>query len=1005
MLAHIGCSNSSGGGEPPVTKYKVTVTNGTANPASAAANTTITIKADSAPEGKAFEKWTTSTEGVTFTDATAAETTFTMPARDVTVAANYKDKPINLDLSTVTADTVIKDNTIVTGTLAGNYKISIADGATITLKGATINGTHSDSHKFAGLTCAGDATIKLEDTNEIKAFYKYYPGIFVPKGKTLTIQGSGNLNASSGNAAGIGGCYTLPSTSGISIEDGSCGKIVIEGGTIIAHGGSMSAGIGSGGCGCSCDGVDIKGGTVTAEGGDSAAGIGCGGGSGTGGVGTSCGPISITGGTVTAIGGEYAAGVGTGSGASNKCGAITVAKTVTKFKASKGSGATNSVGLSRPGVDNMTCGAVTIGDTEYWDGAAYKNDGATVLGESPFEYPAATKYNVTVTNGTANPTSAKEGATVTITANAPAEGKAFDKWTTTSGVTFADENASSTTFVMPASAVTVEATYKDAPWDGDLSKLTAQSTAAFATATDGMTITGTLAANVKVSIADGATVTLKNASINADGTWTSGDYAGLNCLGDATITLEAGTTNTVKGFKMTYPGIHVPSGKTLTINGTGALTVSPNTSGAGMSATGAGIGGGVGLPCGNIVIAGGTITASTANHAAAIGSGGAGYGSGQTCGNISITGGTVTATCVAQYGAGIGAGINGECGNISITGGTVTASGSQSAGGAGIGCGGTQSTVGTITIADTVTKVTAVKGYNAKSIGKGFSSDTCVCGTITIGGTVYAAGISESPYTYPKIVDLSTITANTVIQDGYTVIGSTTAGKKIQIADGATVTLKNIDIKCSAYKVNGIECLGNAILILEGANKVETTEQDYAAIYAGPSGKTLTIRGDGSLTVKAYNYGAAIGSNTSNTVSGTVCGNITIESGTIVATSGAQAAAIGAGCKGQCGTIVISGGTVTANGCADKFDQWSGAGIGAGSDKTSVCGTITISGDNTKVTATRGNVNGTDCIGRGTGTWNTDTGKYERPTCGTVTIGGETGYKTEASYTYNPSGR
>ena len=284
----------------------------------------------------------------------------------------------------------------------------------------------------------------------------------------------------------------------------------------------------------------------------------------------------------------------------------------------------------------------------------------------------------------------------------------------------------------------------------DLSTVTADTTVA-----DGYTITGTLANNVKISIAAGATVTLKNASINADGTWTSGDYAGLNCLGDATITLEAGTTNTVKGFKITYPGIHVPSGKTLTINGTGALTVSPNTSGAGTGATGAGIGGGVGLPCGNIVIAGRTITASTASHSAAIGSGGNPTGT-QTCGNITITGGTVTATCSASYGAGIGAGINGECGNISITGGTVTASGSQSAGGAGIGCGGTQSTVGTITIADTVTKVTAVKGLQAQSIGKGFSSGTCVCGTITIGGVVYADGIATSPYTYSplKYIDL-----------------------------------------------------------------------------------------------------------------------------------------------------------------------------------------------------------------------------------------------------------
>lgn len=843
-----------------------------------------------------------------------------------------------VDLSTITTDFVVQDNSIVTETLAANVKITIASGAKVTLKNAVINGKDDASYKWAGLTCAGDATITLEGANTLTGFWKYYPGLFVPKGKTLTIKGSGNLNASSGNAAGIGGCYTLPSTSGISIEDGSCGKIVIEGGTIIARGGSLSAGIGSGGCGCSCDGVEIKGGTVTAEGGDSAAGIGCGGGSGAGGVGTSCGPISITGGTVTAKGGDYAAGVGTGSGASNKCGAITVANTVTKFTATKGSGATNSVGLSRPGVDNMTCGAVTIGGTVYWDGSAYQNDGATVLGQSPYTYQPS-----------------------------PAPGP-------TPGTTL------------------------------DLSTVTADTTVA-----DGFTITGTLANNVKISIAAGATVTLKNASINADCTWTSGNYAGLNCLGDATITLEAGTTNTVKGFNRTYPGIHVPSGKTLTINGSGTLAASPNTTNVGMNATGAGIGGGVGLSCGNIVIAGGTITASSASHSAGIGCGGNPVGT-QTCGNITITGGTVTATCSASYGAGIGAGLNGECGNISISGGTVTASGaSAGAGGAGIGCGGSNSTVGTITIADTVTKVTAVKGYNAQSIGKGFSGSgvTCtyVCGTITIGGKVYAAGISESPYTYPKIVDLSTITANTVIQDGYTVIGSTTAGKKIQIADGATVTLKNIDIKCSEYKVNGIECLGNAILILEGANKVETTEQDYAAIYAGPEGKTLTIRGDGSLTVKAYNYGAAIGSNTSNTVSGTVCGNITIESGTIVATGGAQAAAIGAGCKGQCGSIVISGGTVTANGCADKFDQWSGTGIGTGSDKTSVCGTITISGDNTKVTATRGNVNGTDCIGRGTGTWNTGTGKYDRPTCGAVTIGGVTDYKTESSYTYNPSGR
>ena len=131
-----------------------------------------------------------------------------------------------VDLSTITTDFVVQDNSIVTGTLAANVKITIAPGAKVTLKNAVINGTDDASYKWAGLTCAGDATITLEGTNTVIGFWKYYPGVFVPKGKTLTIKGSGNLNASSGNAAGIGGCYTLPSTSGISIEDGSCGKIL-----------------------------------------------------------------------------------------------------------------------------------------------------------------------------------------------------------------------------------------------------------------------------------------------------------------------------------------------------------------------------------------------------------------------------------------------------------------------------------------------------------------------------------------------------------------------------------------------------------------------------------------------------------------------------------------------------------------------------------------------------------------------------------------------------------
>lgn len=205
-------------------------------------------------------------------------------------------------------------------------------------------------------------------------------------------------------------------------------------------------------------------------------------------------------------------------------------------------------------------------------------------------------------------------------------------------------------------------------WDGDLAHITSESTEAFATATDGMTITGTLGVIKKISIADGATVTLNNVTING----TNGfDYkwAGITCVGDATIILKDGSENTVKGFYEDYPGIFVPSGKTLTIKGSGSLTASSN-------GYGAGIGGGFGISCGNIEIQGGIITATGGWSGAGIGAG-SGIGAGESiCGTITISGGTVTAIG-GSYAAGIGSGYAqtkpSTCGAISISGGTVSA--------------------------------------------------------------------------------------------------------------------------------------------------------------------------------------------------------------------------------------------------------------------------------------------------------------------------------------------
>ena len=71
-------------------------------------------------------------------------------------------------------------------------------------------------------------------------------------------------------------------------------------------------------------------------------------------------------------------------------------------------------------------------------------------------------YNITVTGGTSSVPTAKYQAEITVTANAPATGKEFDKWVV-SGITLSDEDLakSTVTFRMPASNVTMEATYKD----------------------------------------------------------------------------------------------------------------------------------------------------------------------------------------------------------------------------------------------------------------------------------------------------------------------------------------------------------------------------------------------------------------------------------------------------------------------------------------------------------------------------------------------------------------
>ena len=231
---------------------------------------------------------------------------------------------------------------------------------------------------------------------------------------------------------------------------------------------------------------------------------------------------------------------------------------------------------------------------------------------------------------------------------------------------------------------------------------------------DGQTVTGTLYGNREVKIAAGATVTLLNAQIPYY-TSSNRESFGLECLGDATIILEGenfvvGGAMSINAYFGAFSGIYVPENATLTIKGSGKLTASCAFSSYLILLLreredpyripmAPGIGGE-----GNIVIESGHVIASGGENFPGIG--------GQFMG-----------------------------GDITITGGTVVAYGGDNAPGIGSGCGsgGDYYSCGKITIANTVTNVTAYGGRDALyAIGHGNQYSTC--GTVTIGGTVYYDG-------------------------------------------------------------------------------------------------------------------------------------------------------------------------------------------------------------------------------------------------------------------------
>ena len=270
-----------------------------------------------------------------------------------------------------------KDGQVLSGSFGYGGYVTIADGATVTLNGVDIQVPNDCDH--AGIHCLGSANIVVSGTggNQVYAgFDSYYPAVYVPHNAsgteyTLTISGTGTLNADSGNStgAGIGGGYDYDSNTGI-----PCGNIVLSGATIMAQGGQFSAGIGGGGY-SSCGTITINGANVIfANGGYGGAGIG------SGEKGT-CGDITISSGSV---GEDYSNFVGSdgnaasiGCGDLGTCGTITITSGITSVYAKKAQYAPCYIGGSSGGYVKVIIDGVEMTYSQLQNGFDSNPDGAS----------------------------------------------------------------------------------------------------------------------------------------------------------------------------------------------------------------------------------------------------------------------------------------------------------------------------------------------------------------------------------------------------------------------------------------------------------------------------------------------------------------------------------------------------------------------------------------------------------------------------------------------------
>ena len=141
---------------------------------------------------------------------------------------------------------------------ADNYNVYYDGNGTLTLKGATINGTNIIGHVGAGIYAEGDLTIVLEGSSTVT-------GVQDPNDESQSTRVSGNLTIQGGGSLTAQGAETSSGSSyGIFVTE----SFTQQGGSVTANGGDVSGSYKSAGLYVSGGTVTVEGGTLTATGGD-----------------------------------------------------------------------------------------------------------------------------------------------------------------------------------------------------------------------------------------------------------------------------------------------------------------------------------------------------------------------------------------------------------------------------------------------------------------------------------------------------------------------------------------------------------------------------------------------------------------------------------------------------------------------------------------------------------------------------------------------------------------